>query len=186
MVTEGLSEAMTGDLSENPNSFDSSLDDTPSLNPADRSFLLPAVREDMLSPAMRLVEFEGLYDLLVERDGLLLAGFMLGQGNMRLKPSTFFVIDIAPAEAQEVTDPQRRAGRHNNHRIVTILPSKQEIVGEVLKLFFVSNRFGRCHNDWSPSMHYCSIGRSAQGRECNRFYRLLPLYPIRNRLATEI
>lgn len=126
MVAEGLSEAMTSDLPENPDSLDSGLDDAPSLNPADRSFLLPAVRKDVLSPAMRLVEFEGLYDLLVERDGLLLAGFMLGQGNMRLEPSTFFVIDIAPAEAKQIADPQRCTGRHDDHRMVAILAPEQK------------------------------------------------------------
>ena len=80
----------------------------------------------------------------------MLAGFMLGQGNMRLESSMFLVVNISPAKAQEVTDPQRCTGRHDDHRIVAILAPEQEVVGEVLKLFFVSDRFGCSHNENAP------------------------------------
>jgi len=88
----------------------------------------------MRSPAMGIVEPKGLDDLIVEGDGLLLTGFMFGQGNMRLEPSVILVIDIAPAEAKQIADPQRRTGCHDDHRMVAILAPEQEIVGEVLKL----------------------------------------------------
>lgn len=129
VVTEGFPETVTGDMTDDADGGDGLLDDTPSLDPADRGFLAPTIGEDMLAVMMGMIEAKGLDDLLVEGDGLRLPRLMLGDGDMGSELIPFLVVNLAPAELQEVADPERGTGCHDDHGIVTILAFKQEVVG---------------------------------------------------------
>ena len=142
VVAEGLAEAVASDLTDDADGGDGRFDDAPCLDSADRGFFPPTVREDILSPAMWEVEPEGLEDLLVEGDGLLLAGFMLNEREMAVELSPLFIIDIVPAEPEEVADSKRRTRRHDDHGIVTILAPEEEVVGEVLEFLLAADWFG--------------------------------------------
>jgi len=121
------------------------------------------------------VEPEGLEYLLVEGDGLLLAGFMFNKREMAVELPPLFIIDIVPAEPEEVADSKRRTRRHDDHGIVTILASEEEVVGEVLKLLFVADRFGSSSHDITLLCSRGSSEHSGQRSKCNTFNRLQPL-----------
>ena len=147
VVAEGLAEAVASDFTDDADGGDGRFDDAPCLDSADRGFLPPTVREDILSPAMWEVEPEGLEDLLVEGDGLLLAGFMFNKREMAVELPPVFVVNIVPAEPEEVADSKRRTRRHDDHGIVTILAPEEEVVGEVLEFLLAADWFsGFSHN----------------------------------------
>ena len=148
MVAPGLAEAVAGDLTGDADSIYGSAEDTPRLDAGDRLLISATVREDVLSPTTRIVESESLNSLRIKGDSFLLAGFMLGEMDVLIELTVAFVIDIAPAESQEVADPQGSASSEDDQDVVAILAANQKVICEGFKIGFVANRFSCCHNSF--------------------------------------
>ena len=146
MVSPGLAETVAGDLAGDADSVYSGAEDAPGLDARDRLFIPAAVGEDELSTAVRIVETEGLDSLGIQRNGLILAGFMLGENDVLFELLAALVVNIAPAEAQEVADPQGSASAEDDHNVVAVFPANQKVIGKCLQVGFASDGFGCCHN----------------------------------------
>ena len=96
MVSPGLAETVAGDLAGDADSVYSGAEDAPGLDARDRLFIPAAVGEDELSTAVRIVETEGLDSLGIQRNGLILAGFMLGENDVLFELLAALVVNIAP------------------------------------------------------------------------------------------
>ena len=157
VIAESLAKAVASDLADNADGGDGRFDDAPSLDSTDWCFLTATVRENILSPAMRKVEPESLENLLVEGDSLLLAGFMLNEREMTIELPPTFVVNIVPAEPEEVADSKRRTRRHDDHGIVTILASEEEVVGEVLEFLLAADWFSSFSHNIECSFAYDAL-----------------------------
>lgn len=129
-VAEGLAEAMAADSSLDPQLLRGRRDDLPCGHAADWLVLLSPVAEDEVARVLRKVQFQRMSGLRIEGEGLLLPCLALGQMHMSTETLAFEIIYIGPAEVQEVADPERSAGTHDNHHIITKLALLQEEVGE--------------------------------------------------------
>ena len=114
MIPPSFAEAMTTDLSVDPECSDCLGNDTPSLDATDRAGILPVIDEDIIPAPIREIELQGVESLFVNGNFLLLSGFLFGQGEMRPKLIPFGIVDIFPSELQEIADPKCRAYAEND------------------------------------------------------------------------
>lgn len=162
MVAPGLAEAVAGDLAGDADGVYSGAEDAPGLNAGDGLLIPATVGEDILAPVSRIVEPEGMDSLRVQGNGLLLASLALGYVNVLIELTPTLVVDIAPAEAQEVADPQGGAGTEDDQNVVAVFPANQKVIGESLQVGFVSDGFGCCHSICRPFAINSSCERTEQ------------------------
>ena len=94
---------MASDLPRETNGLRCAVDDAPRLNPRNRPVAL-AGRKNISTSPIRKIQAKCLHSLFIQRDGLLFSGFVLCERDMRSDSFSFFVVDIFPAEPQEVAD----------------------------------------------------------------------------------
>lgn len=71
---------------------------------------------------------------------------MLDAMNMFMELAAALVVDVGPAEPEEVADPQSGTRPEDDQDVIAELFADQIVIGESLEVGFVSDGFGCCHN----------------------------------------
>lgn len=114
VIAPGLAEAVAGDFSRQADGSGGHRHDPPCLHPADGLLVFSAIRKHILPVSVREVFFECGDSLLIEGDGFLFPGLLLGQRNVGAEATCFKIIDIRPLQLQKVADPERRTGTQHD------------------------------------------------------------------------
>jgi len=141
MVSPRLPQAVSRDLAGDTKLFDGIMDDPPCLNPANRSFLLSSVAEYIFALSTGKIKLQGIYGILAESNLLIFPGFLFRHADVASEFPGLEIVDIVPAELQQVTDSECRTGAEDDHDMIAVLPLLQKETGKVVQVGLFTDWF---------------------------------------------
>ena len=110
VVAPGFSEAVASDGAADPERGHGSMDNSPSLHPADRTLGVALAGKKKSPMPMGKIPAQGIDGFWTEGNGLFLTRFSLGDGEALPEAPSGLVVYVIPAQGEQVADPQGSRG----------------------------------------------------------------------------